>query len=177
LLSTEAMLIENFNHTINTWITALQQYNFSQLCIQPAAKNWSLGQLYIHLTDDANYYIEQIKICVSSNDNAMEEMSAFVKTIFLNNDFPDEQIEGAPAHAFIPQPGNKDELVNSLIILKNEMNEAAVLILESPFRGKTKHPGLGWFNAAEWLQFAEMHFRHHLRQKKRIDDFLKMNRF
>jgi len=171
------MLIENFNHTINTWITALHQYSFSQLCTQPDSKNWSLGQLYIHLTDDANYYIEQIKICVSSNDNALEEMSAFAKKIFLNNDFPDEQIEGAPANAFIPQPGSKDDLLNSLINLKDEMNQVAVLVSESTFRGKTKHPGLGYFSAVEWLQFAEMHFRHHLRQKKRIDDFLKINKF
>ena len=171
------MLIENFHHSINTWITELEQYNVIQLCTQPATKSWSLGQLYIHLTDDAKYYIEQIKICVSSNDNAMKEMSAFAKTIFLNNSFPDKQIEGAPANEFIPQPGSKDELVSSLINLKNKMNQAAMQVSESPFRGKTKHPGLGYFSAAEWLQFAEMHFRHHLRQKKRIDDYLKMNSF
>ena len=27
--------------------------------------------------------------------------------------------------------------------------------------GKTKHPGLNYFTAKEWLQFAEMHLRHH----------------
>jgi hypothetical protein len=52
------------------------------------------------------------------------------------------------------------------------MSSAAIKITESPFGGKTKHPGLGYFSAHEWLQFADMHFRHHLRQKKRIDDFL-----
>jgi hypothetical protein len=53
------------------------------------------------------------------------------------------------------------------------MNTVATLISESQFNGKTKHPGLGYFSAKEWLQFANMHFRHHLRQKKRIDVFLK----
>jgi hypothetical protein len=37
--------------------------------------------------------------------------------------------------------------------------------------GKTKHPGSNYFTAKEWLQFAEIHLRHHLKQKKRIDDF------
>jgi hypothetical protein len=49
-----------------------------------------------------------------------------------------------------------------------------VTILKSPFHGKTKHPGLGFFNANEWLQFAEMHLRHHLKQKERIEEFLKI---
>jgi hypothetical protein len=32
-----------------------------------------------------------------------------------------------------------------------------------------------FFNAPEWLQFAEMHMRHHFRQKMRIDDRLFSN--
>jgi hypothetical protein len=42
-----------------------------------------------------------------------------------------------------------------------------------PSTGKSRHPGLGYFNAGEWLRFIEMHMRHHLRQKERIDAFLK----
>jgi hypothetical protein len=43
--------------------------------------------------------------------------------------------------------------------------------------GKTKYPGLNYFTAKEWLQFAGIHLRHHLKQKKRIDDFLKNNSY
>ena len=143
------------------------------MCAKPSPSSWSLGQLYIHLTEDTNYYIEQIKICVNNNDNANEEAFPFAKKMFLNNGFPDEVIEGAPANSLIPQPGSTEELVNGLMALKYEMNNTAILISNSSFKGKTKHPGLNYFNAAEWLQFAEMHFRHHLMQKKRIDDFLK----
>ncbi|MDB5279911.1 MAG: DinB family protein [Ferruginibacter sp.] len=53
------------------------------------------------------------------------------------------------------------------------MNDLAARIAASKFKGKTKHPGLDYFSATEWLQFVDIHFRHHLRQKKRIDDFLK----
>jgi hypothetical protein len=49
------------------------------------------------------------------------------------------------------------------------------IISKTLFKGKTKHPGLNYFTAKEWLQFAGMHLRHHLKQKKRIDDFLKNN--
>lgn len=171
------MLIEDFNHTIDIWIKELEQYDFTRLCAKPSPNSWSLGQVYMHLIDDTNYYIDQIKICVSNNDNVIEEASPDAKTMFLNNNFPDEAIEGSPANSYIPQPDNKDQLMSGLINLKEEINKVAILISKSPFKGKTKHPGLNYFNADEWLRFAEMHFRHHLRQKKRIDEFLKINRY
>lgn len=171
------MLIEDFNHTIDIWIKELEPYDFIQLYTKPSPKSWSLGQVYMHLIDETNYYIEQIKICVSTNDNVIEEASPDAKTMFLNNDFPDEVIEGAPTNLYIPQPQNKEQLMTCLMKLKDEMNNVQILISKSLFKGKTKHPGLNYFNASEWFQFGEMHFRHHLRQKKRIDDFLKINRY
>ena len=167
------MTIENFNHTIDYWIKELEHYTFIQLCTKPSPTNWSLGQMYRHLIDDANFYVVQIKMCVVNNDHATKEATVHGKMMLRNNDFPNEVIEGSPNNAFIPQPGNKEQLMSDLLSLKVEMNTVAALILESPFNGKTKHPGLGYFSAKEWLQFADMHFRHHLRQKKRIDAFLK----
>lgn len=170
------MLIEDLNHTIDIWINELEQYNFMQLCAKPSPNSWSLGQVYLHLIADTDYYIEQIKICVYTNDNVIEEASPVAKKMFLNNDFPDEVIEGAPSNSGIPQPDNKEQLMVCLMNLKDEITVVEISISKSPYNGKTKHPGLNYFNANEWLQFAEMHFRHHLRQKKRIDNFLKMKK-
>ena len=71
------MLTDNFNYIIDIWINAIQQYNFKQLCMQPDANNWSIGQVCMHLINDTNWFIEQIKICVSNNDNADENNVAF----------------------------------------------------------------------------------------------------
>ncbi|MCW3089911.1 MAG: DinB family protein [Ferruginibacter sp.] len=166
-------MLNNFNHTIDIWIKALEQYDFIQLCTKPSPNSWSPGQMYKHLVDDTNYYIGQIKICLSTNEHADEEASPFAKTMLLNNDFPDEIIDGNPANDYIPQPQSKEQLMMDLIAVKNEMNNLQELIERSSFKGKTKHPGLNYFNANEWFQLAEMHFRHHLRQKKRIDDLLR----
>src|SRR4051794_27370025 len=116
------MLIEDFNRTIDFWIKELEQYDFKQLCIKPSEDSWSLGQLYIHLINDTGYYLEQMRICISNNDNASEEAADFAKMIFLNNGFGDETIEGAPSNACIPQPGNKEQLLNNLVKIKDEMN-------------------------------------------------------
>jgi hypothetical protein len=166
------MRIENFNATIDIWIKALEGYDSDQLTARPSPGSWSIGQVYMHLLDDTSFYIEQIQVCIANNDHANDQATPAGKTMLLNNDFPDEMLEGSPANAFMPQPESKDQLMRDLLNLKAAMNNAAILISESSFHGKTKHPGLDYFSADEWLQFADMHLRHHLRQKKRIDSFL-----
>lgn len=167
------MLIDNFNHTIDIWIKELARYDFIHICSKPSPHSWSLGQMYLHLISDTKYYIEQIKICIATNDHATEEPSPDGKKMLSNNDFPDEALEGAPSNAHIPQPESKEQLLTELTSIKAEMNDLSIRMAESPFFGKTKHPGLNYFGASDWLQFADMHFRHHLRQKKRIDNYLK----
>jgi hypothetical protein len=166
------MLIDDFNRTVDIWIHTIQQYNFEHLCTQPAANVWSVGQVCMHLINDTNWFIEQIRICVSNNNNANETMSPFAQTMFLNNSFPNERLTN-PANANVPQPISKEILLQLFIHLKKDMNDAATQIANSKSTGKTKHPGLHYFNANEWLQFAEMHLRHHLKQKERIEAFLK----
>jgi hypothetical protein len=128
----------------------------------------------MHLVNDTNWFIEQIKICVSNNDNVEETMLPFAKAMFLNNSFPDEKLAN-PANANMPQPASKENLRQLFNKLKNDMNTVATQIENSKSTGKTKHPGLLYFNANEWLQFSEMHLRHHLKQKTRIENILKFN--
>jgi hypothetical protein len=37
---------------------------------------------------------------------------------------------------------------------------------------KVQHRAMGYLNAEEYFQLIDMHFRHHLWQKERIDQFL-----
>ena len=104
------------------------------------------------------------------------EMTTEGKQMFRNNSFPDKRLLGGPSNSKMPQPVNKEELVEEFMDLRRAMNEAALLMKETVHNGKAKHPGLGYLNASEWLQFADMHMRHHLRQKKRVDEFLMSSR-
>lgn len=167
--------MDNLNLTLTFWINELKHYSFVQLCTKPSPTSWSLGQLYRHLIDDTYFFLEQATIAASTEEHSFEEASPTAKVLFLNNEFPDEQIEGAPSNALILQPDSKEQLMNDLLNLKDAVRNVGLLISDSTQKGKSKHPGLGYFNAQEWLQFADMHFRHHLRQKKRIDYSLKMS--
>jgi hypothetical protein len=130
----------------------------------------------MHLIENTQYFFDQIKLCVNTNDNFDKAASAAAKIMFLNHDFPDQRIEGPPSNQNTPQPESKEQLMRDLMYLKNELPNLERLISTSHFKGKTKHPGLHYFSASEWFQFAEMHVRHHVRQKKRIEDFLRTNK-
>ena len=170
------MTIEGFNHTVDLWIKELGNYDLAELRFQPAPGSWSLGQVCFHLVKNTNYYIEQINICCATNDHMTEVAFPEGIAMLRNNEFPDSIIEGPDTDVALPQPETKEELLSELLLVKTQMNNVAALIRATDFKGKTKHPGLGYFDACDWLQFSEMHFRHHLRQKKRIDEMLRAAR-
>jgi hypothetical protein len=166
------MATTNFNQTIDTWIKELDSYSFEQLCAKPSPESWSLGQVYVHVIEATHYFIKQINICATSDNNMNEEAFPAAKTMFLKNDFPDLRLEGPPSNASTVQPASKEQILTGLMNLKEDLHKAETLVATSTGKGKTRHFGLNYFSAEEWLQFAEMHMRHHLRQKKRIDEFL-----
>ena len=170
------MGIENFNQTIDSWIDSLHHYSIDDLTMKPSPTSWSMGQLYKHLISETLYYISRIEICIASNRNSGKEMTNEGKVMLHNNSFPDERLQGGPANENIPQPSSRDGLIEEFLNLRRAMNDAAISMERTTSKGKARHPGLGYFNAADWLQFADMHMRHHLRQKARIDEFLQSTR-
>lgn len=167
--------ISNFDKTIDTWVNSLENYNYQELSAKPGAQSWSLLQVIMHLIRENKFYEKQIEECLCNNENIGEEMKEEAKAMFENNSFPDQRLKGSDLPENMPIPANKAALEQELSELKSEMNVLWIKINNNASTGKTCHPGLGYFNAKEWFQFAEMHLRHHLRQKARIDDFLQAN--
>jgi len=166
-------MILNFNTTIDNWIKEVQRYSFEQLCAKPSAKSWSLGQVCMHLIADTRYYIKQIIICVQTDEHADKKASPFVEDMFRKNEFPDVKLKGDPLNALVPQPASREQVITDFRSLQLELDNAIRLMMQSKCKGKTQHPGFQYLSAGQWLQLADMHLRHHLRQKERIEDFLR----
>ena len=167
------MLIQQFNTTIDQWIACLDNYTLEQLCKHPDPDSWSLGQVYIHIIDDTTFHIEQAhKALMSDAENSERTMHKNARVLFAQNAFPDMQFTNPSNSLGLRQPQSKEELQEALLNIKNKVNSLYAGTDISASNGKTEHPGLGFFNAAEWLLFTEIHMRHHFRQKKRIDDNL-----
>ncbi|ASZ11248.1 DinB family protein [Chitinophaga pendula] len=166
------VLIARFNETIDQWAIALNDYTLEMLLQKPKIGSWSLGQVYVHITDDTKYFVERMKSALSGDVHSDKQMHEDAKGLFERNGFPDTMIEGPATDDSVRQPANKEELLTSLLFIKDEVNNLSMAFNRSGSKGKAEHPGLHYFTAVEWLQFAEMHMRHHFRQKKRIDDQL-----
>jgi hypothetical protein len=159
-------LINQFNTTIDQWIGYLDNYTLEELQKRPDEQSWSLGQVYIHLIEDTGFFVDQInEALVSEEDGEIHKAAA---EMFANNAFPDMKLGNPNNSLSLRQPVSKEELFQGLGNIRKEINKLGELQ-----GGKTKHPGLGYFNAAQWLQFAEMHLRHHMRQKNNIDALIK----
>jgi hypothetical protein len=166
------MITNDFSNTIAVWENALQQYSFEDLCKKPAAA-WSLGQVYMHLLIASRYFIQQAMLCAAGNENELEQPHPAAVKMFAANTLPDTDITGPPSNNTTPQPCSKEQIVTELQQQKSLMQHAAAVAATSNSTGKTKHPGLHYFTAQQWLQFTEMHMRHHLRQKNKLHYFLK----
>ncbi|SDL74188.1 DinB family protein [Siphonobacter aquaeclarae] len=166
-------LRQQFNETIGQWIGFLDHYTLAQLQYRPSEEAWSLGQVYVHLIEDTEYFVEQIITAMGSGtEHATEPMHPEAKRFFAANAFPDLKIENPYNRLDLPQPASTEELRVRLVRIRDRVNGLTEEPAFSTSVGKTAHPGLRYFSAQEWLQFAEMHLRHHLRQKDRISGML-----
>ncbi|WP_332737554.1 DinB family protein [Flavihumibacter sp.] len=167
------MLIDTFNDTIDIWISELNRFDLAQLLLKPDDGSWSLGQLYNHLIEDTGWFNDQIEISLTDEANRNVQMSEAARTLFAKGSFSDERIQGDPLSAEkVKQPKSIKELRTGLEQLKFNTNVIWSKMQSMQQFGKSEHPGLGFFNCYEWLQYSEMHMRHHLRQKERIERFL-----
>lgn len=164
--------LRQFDATIQQWIDMLRDYTLEMLHRPPRPGSWSLGQVYIHIIDDTGWFAGEMKKALLSRADADKSMHSDARAMFDRNGFPDIQIEGPATNTYIPQPQCKEELARQLMAIKTTVDDLFRDFDPVVSAGKTRHPGLRYFSALEWLQFAEMHMRHHLRQKRRIDAVL-----
>jgi uncharacterized protein YndB with AHSA1/START domain len=169
-------LLQDFNETIGQWIGFLDDYTLEMLQQPPRADSWSLGQVYRHIIDDTQWVVEQMERTMDRGANENKELHENARAMFQNNDFPDRMIKGPSTGKAIAQPTGKTQLAEELISIREAVNKLFADGNVAAATAKTGHPGLGYFTTLEWLQFAEMHMRHHFRQKKRIDEQLFISR-
>src|SRR5690242_7193469 len=168
-------LESQINITIDKWIDLANKYSLSTLLKKPSDESWSLGQVAMHIDAETNFYITQIETCLHSSENSTESMTDDAKTMFEQNSFLNIKIRRDDTLSqHYPQPESKDDLYDRMNKLKERLNSLVIKIHARNSKGKTMHPGLGYFNAEQWLQFAEMHMRHHLRQKATIETELNL---
>ncbi len=162
--------------TSKYWIGELDYYGKNQFKEKVKGEGWTVGQIYDHLVHGTyQFHLKHLNDCVlRENGSTVGEKKFFAKVLFFLGSFPNMRIKGRPASVYLPtQPENplqfKDEFYKFLKVVHRASKEAG----EAKLDYKTMHPTLGMLNAIEWLKLIEMHMRHHIRQKKRMDKTLR----
>ena len=164
------MAIKDFNETIDIWINELSLFTKNQLLVKPDKTNWSLGQLYEHIIEESNWYNGQIELSLNDRQNANTKRRDKADILFRAKSFANKKFQGDPFIAEnVKQPTSIDQLKSEMEKLKDNSNEIWDRMERANIYGKSEHPGIGYLNCFEWLQYSEMHMRHHLRQKRRIE--------
>ncbi len=172
---TAQTIFKRFTRTKEQWEQALESYTDEQFLRKPDADSWSVGQVYVHLTQSTlRFHLKQVEQCLTETTTHVNESKTFPGNVsFLLGSFPPVRIKVPPSPEYTPkQPENREQVRAGFAELTKAMQAATERLAANPPSGKTKHPRLGYFSALEWFRLIEMHFRHHLRQKERLDKFL-----
>lgn len=167
-------LFYQFEKTARFWLVSLNDYTEEQFARQPEGQ-WSIGQVYFHLVvGTERFHLRACRKCLEHRGEIVEGGKTLPgKIVFLLGSFPPAKIHVPPSEDYTPKPPqSRAEMREGLLRLIEMMRALAPQIDHAPPVQKWKHPALGMLNAEEWYRLIEMHFRHHLWQKKRLDKFL-----
>jgi hypothetical protein len=172
--STQAILSQ-FEQTAALLLNSLKDYSEEQFSRKPDANSWSMGQMYNHLVSGTmRFPLQQIALCLDGKGSAENGGIKFpFKLFFLFGSMPPTRIKVPPSDTYTPkQPENIEAMRIGLEHLVKTMREIEPKIANSSSTHATAHPAFGYLTARQWFQLIEMHFRHHLRQKQRIEKLL-----
>ncbi|WP_017813424.1 DinB family protein [Paenibacillus shenyangensis] len=93
------------------------------------------------------------------------------ESIFADGSFPPVRVK-VPGVPDPVQPESLEQLFSGLEQVRIRARELAPQAVSVPAIYTEKHPRFGDLTASEWLILIEMHYRHHLHQKRRLDEFL-----
>jgi len=182
--------LHKFEETVSVYIRELDGSSLEQLLWKPAEDAWSLGQMYMHLIRSAQFMqLRNAALCLEP-DGSPEVSRGAGKTrpgedLFKAGSFPPDRIQVPPSPQYTPpQPESKEQLIEGLRdtvcrmveiepMIASEFDTVTQVRLEPGkeiVRNTVLHPRLGGLNALEWFRLIEMHYRHHLLQKMRLDD-------
>jgi len=179
LVTTGNTLFYQFEKTSRFWLVSLNDYTEEQFARKPDEAQWSIGLVYYHLViGTEHFHLRACRKCLKHGGEVIEGGKTLLgKIVFLFGSFPPVRFHFPPSERYTPkQPQNRAEMREGLLKLIETMRALAPQLDHASPVQKWKHPTFGMLNAVEWYRLIEMHFRHHLRQKARLDKFLAKNK-
>lgn len=173
-------VVDAFQRTTDEWLAALDTYTPEDFVKKlPVEGEWNLQQVYGHIIEATeSLAVPSIEKCLNDGRRPTEAtMNVWGRIFFLLGSFPPIRIRFKPRPDYQPRAiATIQDARAGLLRARDKVNAASTRIAAADPARKSRHPAFGALNAAEWLQFAEMHLRHHLRQKRRVERALSLAR-
>lgn len=168
--------LQRFEQTVSYYLHELDGFSMEQLKFQQAEGEWSIGQMYQHLIQSAlHMQLRNIEQCLAQSNGSTTTTAKTEEgaAVFEQGSFPPIRIHVPPSPQYTPaQPETKEQLIQGLALVIRRMNEIQPSLEEASVQNTVLHPRLGALNAKEWFLLIEMHYRHHLRQLKRLKQLM-----
>lgn len=166
-------LAARLSEELDAWIKAASRYNDDNFKQVPEGEKWTLGQVYSHLLFATNMLVfRQVDAIVDKRKLATGKPNLIGKLVLLADMLP--PIKTKPPEALNmepPQPDKLADVIEGLRLVQQQLADYGKKLdsLNPSPEDRRKHPALGMLNAYEWIQFGGIHFRHHIRQRKRLE--------
>jgi hypothetical protein len=163
-------VLKRLNKVVKLYADSLDQYSPEQLRYKQNEERWSLGQMFDHVIYAAlEIYYPSVLTCINQPEpNAAGKTAAGIE-IFERGEYPPLKVK--TTHL----PKNVDDKDFLYDGLKKILEQASILlptVSHSSEKAKITHPRLGALHAKEWFELSELHMRHHLHQKKELEEIL-----
>ncbi|MEO1049288.1 MAG: DinB family protein [Bacteroidota bacterium] len=167
---------DRFVNTTSEWLKALEGYDAEHLKHKPAPDQWSLAELYDHLMRVANtYQIPHFLNCANNGTKRLSGKNYKGMVIFDVDYLPGKKMrmENFPpdiVRDFTPVVKEKNILLKEFEgFIRMVQNDLQTKLMNADTNLKEYHPLFGWINAVEWFSLIEIHIRHHLPQRTRLE--------
>ncbi|MCU0446166.1 MAG: DinB family protein [Microscillaceae bacterium] len=166
-------ICQTYQELIEVYTQSLNKYAENQFNYKKADYIWSLGQMFEHLVITHNFFVYQTKNCLEQRKGQIGgDKTEIGENIYRYGTLP-------PIKITIPEKYRGLEPVaqtiafykGALTKMITEFQALAEPISQDAGEYKTFHARFGMLNALEWYKNAEMHLRHHLRQKQELEEF------
>ena len=127
----------------------------------PMVSKWPFGYQVEHLYRASHYVLDRLEEAMSGA-NANEPMGPWGMALMVSGFIPRGMFPTIPQ--LVPEGGTmeiiqpiKDSLQERLANIPWDLADVRAS------DGKSKHPRMKWLTASQWMLFADVHHRHHLR--------------
>lgn len=127
----------------------------------PQISKWTFGQQLEHLFRSSHYVIDRLQESMTP-DHASDSLGPWGHSLMVAGFIPRGMFPTIPQ--LVPGAGTMAEIEPLRQSLRERLaavDWSLVQIKASP--GKSKHPRMKWMTSSQWMFFADVHHRHHLR--------------